>query len=129
MIVVDSSVWIGHLRNVHSPAVLKLRAMDDPADIVVGDIVLLEVLQGARDDAHAETIERNLRQFIIVRMIDDALAGQAARNYRRLRDRGVTLRKTIDMIIATYCIANGCRLLHDDRDFDPMAQYLGLEMV
>ena len=129
MIVVDSSVWIAHLRNVRSPAVNKLRAMDDPEDIVVGDIVLLEVLQGARDDAHAETIERNLRQFIIAGMTNDALAVQAARNYRRLRDQGVTVRKTIDLIIGTYCIAQGYRLLHDDRDFDPMAQYLGLEMV
>lgn len=129
MIVVDSSVWIAHLRNVRSPAVNKLRAIDDTQDILVGDIVLLEVLQGARDDAHAEAIERNLRQFMITGMTNDALAVSAARNYRRLRDQGVTVRKTIDMIIGTYCIEQGHGLLHDDRDFDPMAQYLGLNVV
>lgn len=129
MIVVDSSVWIAHLRNVDHSAVNKLRAMDDPQDILVGDIVLLEVLQGARDDAHADMIERNLRQFTVAGMTNDALAVLAARNYRRLRDQGVTVRKTIDMIIGTYCIEHGYGLLHDDRDFDPIAQYLGLKMV
>lgn len=107
----------------------KLRAIADPSDIIVGDIVLLEVLQGARDDAHAAIIERNLRQFPIASMISDSLAVQAARNYRQLRDRGVTVRKTIDMIIGTFCIEQGHELLHDDRDFDPMAQYLGLRAV
>ena len=129
MIVVDSSVWIAHLRNVQSPAVNKLRTVDNPEDILIGDIVLLEVLQGARNDTHAETIERNLRQFTIVSMINDVMAVLAARNYRRLRDQGITVRKTTDMIIGTYCIEQGHGLLHDDNDFDPMAQYLGLKMV
>jgi hypothetical protein len=129
MIAVDSSVWIAHLRNVQSSAVNKLRTIDSPEDIVVGDIVLMEVLQGARNDAHAEAIERNLRQFTIANMSNDLMAVVAARNYRRLRDRGVTVRKTIDVIIATYCMVQGHRLLHDDRDFDPIARYLGLEIA
>jgi predicted nucleic acid-binding protein len=129
MIVVDSSVWIAHLRNMRIPAVVKLRAVADPLDIIVGDIVLLEVLQGARDDAHAAAIERNLRQFEITAMLDEGLAVRAARYYRILRDRGVTVRKTIDVIIGAYCLEHGCGLLHDDRDFEPMARYLGLRVV
>ena len=129
MIVVDSSVWIAHLRNMQIPAVVKLRAIADPLDIIVGDIVLLEVLQGARDDAHAAAIERNLRQFEIAAMLDEGLAVRAARYYRILRDRGVTVRKTIDVIIGAYCLEHGCGLLHDDRDFEPIARYLGLRVV
>jgi len=129
MIVVDSSVWIAHLRNMQIPAVVKLRAIADPLDIIVGDIVLLEVLQGARDDAHAAAIERNLRQFEIAAMLDEGLAVRAARYYRILRDRGVTVRKTIDVIIGAYCLEHGCGLLRDDRDFEPMARYLGLRVV
>jgi predicted nucleic acid-binding protein len=129
MIVVDSSVWIAHLRNMRIPAVVKLRAIADPLDIILGDIVLLEVLQGARDDAHAATIERNLRQFDIAAMLDEGLAVQAARYYRILRDRGVTVRKTIDVIIGAYCLEHECELLHDDRDFEPMARYLGLRVL
>jgi hypothetical protein len=129
MIVVDSSVWIAHLRDIQIPAVAKLRGVIDPLDIIVGDIVLLEVLQGARDDAHAAAIERNLRQFEIAAMVDEAQAAPAARYYRLLRDRGITIRKTIDVIIGAYCLQHGCGLLHDDRDFEPMARYLGLRVV
>jgi predicted nucleic acid-binding protein len=129
MIVVDSSVWIAHLRDMQIPAVAKLRGVIDPLDIIVGDIVLLEVLQGARDDAHAAAIERNLRQFEIAAMVDEAQAAPTARYYRLLRDRGITIRKTIDVIIGAYCLQHGCGLLHDDRDFEPMARYLGLRVV
>lgn len=127
MIVVDSSVWIANLRGLDTPMVRKLRAaVDDEKDLLIGDLTLLEVLQGARDEAHAGRIERNLRRYPVASMLDDGLAVQAARNYRRLRTRGITVRKTIDMIIGTFCIAGSHVLLHDDRDFDPMADHLGL---
>jgi len=129
MIVVDSSVWIAKLRRLRTPAVARLDEIIDREDVVVGDLVLLEVLQGARDEAHASQIARQLRRFRIVTMSNEALAVQAAREYRKLRDRGVTVRKTIDMIIGTFCIAHGHALLHDDRDFAPMEQYLGLQVV
>ncbi|TIX86364.1 MAG: PIN domain nuclease [Mesorhizobium sp.] len=129
MIVVDSSVWIAHLRNTNSVSVGKLRHLDDTQEILVGDLILLEVLQGALNEAHAQLIERNLRQFSIVPMLDPATAVEAARNYRILRQRGITIRKTIDMIIGTFCILGGHALLHDDRDFDPMVRYLGLRLV
>ncbi len=129
MIVIDSSVWIAHLRNAETPAVLTLRNLDGERDILVGDLILLEVLQGARDDRHAALIERNLRQFTIVSMLGERLAVQAARNYRLLRARGITIRKTVDVIIGSFCIAGGHALLHDDRDFDPMVEHLGLRIV
>jgi predicted nucleic acid-binding protein len=129
MIVVDSSVWIARLRNLRTPAVARLDSFLDKEDVVVGDLVLLEVLQGARDDAHAAQIARQLRRYRVVTMSNEMLAIQAARDYRKLRDRGFTVRKTIDMIIGTFCIAYGHALLHDDRDFAPMARYLGLQVV
>ncbi|MER8384719.1 PIN domain nuclease [Mesorhizobium sp. M0166] len=129
MIVVDSSVWIAHLRNTDSVSVGKLRHLDDTQEILVGDLILLEVLQGARDEPHAQLIERNLRQFAVVPMLNPATAVEAARNYRMLRQRGITIRKTIDMIIGTFCIQGGYALLHDDRDFDPMVDHLGLQLA
>ncbi|MCF6117995.1 PIN domain nuclease [Mesorhizobium muleiense] len=126
MIVVDSSVWIAHLRDTDSVSVGKLRHLDDTQEILVGDLILLDVLQGALNEPHAQLIERNLRQFTIVPMLDPATAVEAARNYRMLRQRGITIRRTVDMIIGTFCILGGHALLHDDRDFDPMVRYLGL---
>jgi len=129
MIVVDSSVWISHLRDADHPAVKALRTIDDPQDIVVGDLILLEVLQGARNERHAATIEQNLRQFRIEPMLNAELAAQAARNFRLMREHGVTVRKTVDLIIGTFCIMHGHVLLHADRDFEPMVDHLGLRVA
>jgi len=129
MIVVDSSVWISHLRNIDTVSVQKLRTIDEPQEILVGDIILLELLQGARNEQHASAIEQNLRQFELRTMFGERLAIQAARNYRLLREQGITVRKTIDMIIGTFCIEEGHHLLHEDRDFDPMVQHLGLQVL
>ncbi len=131
MIVVDSSVWIANLRNLDTAAVQSLRAVidDGKEQVLVGDLILLEVLQGARDEGHAARIEGNLRRFQVVPMLDDKLAVQAARNYRMLRGIGITIRKTIDVVIGTFCIADGHSLLHDDRDFDPMVRHLGLQVA
>ncbi|MBX5241022.1 PIN domain nuclease [Rhizobium sp. NLR22b] len=128
MIVVDSSVWIAHLRGMENAARRRLQNIEDPLEILVGDLILMEVLQGARNDRHATTIA-NLRQFTIRPMLDDSLAVRAARNYRLLRERGITVRKIIDVIISTFCIQEGHSLLHDDRDFDPMAEHLGLRIA
>jgi len=131
VIVIDSSVWIAHLRGLDVPQVAALRALVDEDDdqILVGDLILLEVLQGARDEGHAARIERDLREYVVVPMLGLQLAIQAARNYRLLRGRGITIRKTIDMVIATFCLAGGHMLLHADRDFDPMETHLGLRVV
>lgn len=131
MIVVDSSVWIAHLRGTDKPAVHRLRQaiVEDGDSILVGDAVLLEVLQGARGEAHAVRIEHLLRTFQIAPMLNERLAIASAVHYRRLRGRGITIRKTIDMIVGTFCIDGDHELLHDDRDFRPMAEHLGLRIL
>jgi predicted nucleic acid-binding protein len=126
VIVVDTSVWISHLRGYASLAVHRLR---DPAiadETLVGDIVLTEVLQGARDEAHAARLEADLRQFPIVAMVGGDLATKAARHYRRLRAVGFTMNKLADLFIGTFCIEHGYRLLQSDADFEPMAKTCGL---
>lgn len=128
MIVVDSSVWIAQLRSQHSASVAKLTRLRSPTRIVVGDLVLLEVLRGARDEQHAATLERALRRFTVEPMVSETLAIAAARHSRFLRARGMTVRKTIDLLIATYCIAHGHSLLHQDHDFDLMALHLPLSI-
>jgi predicted nucleic acid-binding protein len=126
VIVVDTSVWIAHLRDHSLAAVQRLR---DPAiadHILVGDIVLTEVLQGARDDAHAARLEAALRQFPVVAMVGDHMAAKAAFNYRRLRAAGFTMNKIADLFIGTYCIEHGHILLHCDAGFEPMTKLCGL---
>jgi predicted nucleic acid-binding protein len=126
VILVDSSVWIAYLRGQESRATRRLESAFGRERILVGDVVLLEVLQGARSEAHAGHLERVLRRFEIVSLLDAELAVQAAGNYRKLRAMGIAIRKTPDVIIGTFCIENRCALLHDDRDFAPMEAHLGL---
>jgi predicted nucleic acid-binding protein len=129
LIVVDSSVWIARLRGHRTPQVHLLTETLDPLEIVVGDVVLMEVLQGARSEAHAAALLRELRQFRPVEMMSVAVAVAAARNYRQLRGLGITTPRSNDLIIATYCILNNYELLHQDRDFGPYAQHLGLKLA
>jgi predicted nucleic acid-binding protein len=123
VIAIDGSTWIAHLRNVDSEPVRVLRSLFGETELLVGDIVLLEVLQGAARIAH------ELNQFDIVEMLDVKIAVQAAHNYRALRGKGVTIRKTVDLIIGTFCIEHGHTLLHSDRDFEPMRVHLGLQIL
>lgn len=126
MIVVDTSVWIDHLNDKATPQVAKLRAPVGHESILVGDLILCEVLQGLRNEREARSIEAALRRFDLAPMCTPDLAVRAAANYRLLRGRGVTIRKTVDVIIGTFCIENDHELLHDDRDFDRMEHHLGL---
>jgi len=129
VILVDSSVWIAQLRGRTTPATVKLEAAAAREPLLIGDLILLEVLQGARGEVHAARMEQALRQYAIVPLLGADLAVQAARNYRRLRDLGITIRKTADIIIGTFCIEHRHTLLHEDRDFDPMQKHLGLRVV
>lgn len=127
MIVVDTSAWIDHLRDHgERPHVRALRSFLGHKPIIVGDLVMAELLQGAKDEPTANQLETLLRRFEVRDMTSVNLAVRSARNYRALRKRGATVRKTIDMLIGTFCIENGYSLLHCDRDFEPMEQYLGL---
>lgn len=131
MIVADSSVWIDHLNNdVTRPVSLLRRVIQTGEEpILVGDLVLCKVLQGLRNERESRVVETALRQFQIVEMLNAEIAVKSAANFRLLRDKGITIRKTIDMIIGTYCIEQRYALLHDDRDFDPMARHLGLRVL
>jgi predicted nucleic acid-binding protein len=127
--VVDSSVWIDFLNGRNAPHVRRLRALLGTEEIVVGDLMLCEVLQGLDSERAAREVEALLRRFEIVSMAGDAIATAAARNFRSLRRRGITVRKTIDLLIGTWCIENRRPLLHNDGDFHPIARYLGLVEV
>ena len=129
MILVDSSVWVAYLRGHDTDATAKLETASLRERLLVGDLILLELLKGARDDAHAARLERSLRQFQLVSLLSPDLACRAARNYRELRRRGITIRKTADVIIGTFCIEHRHALLHDNRDFVPMEEHLGLTVV
>ena len=126
MILVDSSVWIAHLRGHRTAATVKLEVAAGREPLLIGDLILLEVLQGARDESHAAHIEYGLRRYTLVPLLNADLAPRAARNYRKLRELGFTIRKAADIIIGTFCIEHHHALLHDDRDFAPMEEHLGL---
>jgi predicted nucleic acid-binding protein len=126
VIVVDSSVWIDFLNGRKAPHVRQLSAVLGTDEIIVGDLMLCEVLQGLDDERAAQEVEALLRRFEIVSMAGDAVAVAAARNFRSLRRRGITICKTIDLLIGTWCIENRRPLLHNDKDFRPMALHLGL---
>lgn len=130
MIVVDSSVWIDHFRGRPTPEVQRLFGLvRSDAEIAVGDLILCEVLQGIPTECEARRVEADLRAFEVVGMVDDEIAARAAFNFRRLRALGVTIRKTMDLLIGTFCIRHGHQLLHRDRDFDPMEAHLGLRVL
>jgi predicted nucleic acid-binding protein len=126
MILVDSSVWINALRHVDNAATQKLNTITSASDILIADLVMMEVLMGARDDIHARKIELEFQQFKICNVLNLDVSRNAAQNFRRLRNVGISVRKKADMIIGTYCIMHGHALLHSDRDFEPMVQHLGL---
>ena len=125
----DSSVWIDLLNNVLTEPVSRLRQLIPNSPILVGDLILCEVLQGLRTEAQAKLVERSLGRFEPVSLLDPALAVKAAANYRFLRRQGITVRKTIDLMIGTFCVERGHALLHSDRDFEAMERFLGLQTV
>jgi predicted nucleic acid-binding protein len=126
VIAVDTSVWIDFLNGRNAAHVQQLRAILGAEDVIVGDLMLCEVLQGLESERMAQEVEALLRRFEIVPMAGEAIAVAAAHNFRSLRRRGITIRRTIDLLIGTWCIENRRPLLHNDSDFHPMAQHLGL---
>jgi predicted nucleic acid-binding protein len=126
VILVDTSVWINHWRNIETSSVKRLRSGGIEDRIVTADLVLFEALQGARDGAHAQQLDTALSAFPFVAVLQADLASAAAANYRHLRSIGVTPRRNADLLIATYCIETGTQLLHDDRNFTVLAEHLDL---
>lgn len=129
MLVVDTSVWVDYFNGVENPQTDFLNAILDKTPILIGDLILAEVLQGFRHDPDFEKVRRILGKFMQESMVNPVLAVQCARNYRFLRQKGVTVRKTIDSLIATFCIENDHELLHNDSDFDGYEKHLGLQVI
>lgn len=129
MIVVDTSVWVDYFNGEPTPQADTLEALLGTQDILVGDLILTEILQGFREERDFRQALRLLRSFTVVTMLGPELALRSAQHYRTLRKRGATVRKTIDVIIGTYCIEHHIPLLHNDRDFLPMVQHLGLPSI
>jgi len=129
MTLVDSTVWIDYFNGRITPETDYLHRILGNGEIVVGDIIMGEVLQGFRSDQDFEAAHRALNRFRQVNIVDMDVAVQSARHYRFLRKRGITVRKTIDCFIATCAIIHDLQLLHCDRDFDPFEQYLGLQVL
>ena len=129
MILVDSSVWIDYFRGVTTPQCKRLDALLEVEPLATGDLILTEVLQGFSREKDFNQARTLLTSLTVVALGGKDLAIQAARNYRALRALGVTVRKTIDTVIATRCIESGFTLLHADRDFEPFVTHLGLRCV
>ncbi|MGP7795868.1 type II toxin-antitoxin system VapC family toxin [Sphingomonas sp. CLY1604] len=126
MILVDTSVWLDFFVDAPTRQVAVLAEKIDLGEVIVGDLVLMEMLQGCRSDTQAHEIQRITTAFDHIEISDRYMAVEAARNYRHLRGLGITIRKTIDTLIATRCILDRLPLLYSDRDFDPFVQHLGL---
>ncbi len=129
MILVDSSVWIGYFRGVENAKTARLHGLLGVETIAIGDLILVEVLQGIDGDREFREVERMMSSLPVVPLCGMEIAIRAATHFRTLRKLGITVRKTIDCVIATCCIESGMELLHDDRDFDPFEKHLGLKVV
>jgi predicted nucleic acid-binding protein len=129
LILVDSSVWIDYFKGTITPQTQMLDRLLGTEPLAIGDLILTEVLQGFDDDRDFNQAKKMLTSLIVIELGGQEIAIQAAKNFRTLRNLGVTVRKTIGTVIATRCIESGYDLLHNDRDFDPFAKHLGLRAV
>lgn len=127
MILVDSSVWVDYFNGQVTRETDFLDALLGTEPVAIGDLILAEVLQGFRSDADYEAAKELLASLTTYDLLGAALAIKTADNYRALRRRGITVRKTVDAIIATFCIERRTPLLYSDRDFDPFVRHLGLK--
>uniref|UniRef100_UPI00405787BF type II toxin-antitoxin system VapC family toxin n=1 Tax=Candidatus Electronema sp. TaxID=2698783 RepID=UPI00405787BF len=129
MILVDSSVWIDYFNGKITWQTEVLDQMLQQAPVCIGDLIVAEVLQGFRSDSEFRKAREIMELLPCKQMGGCGFAVKAAENYRTLRKKGVTVRKTIDVIIGTFCIIENITLLHDDKDFEPMVEHLALKVV
>ena len=129
MIIVDSSVWIDYFNGKDLPEVTKLDELLETELLGIGDLILAEVLQGFRQDSDYRQAKQLLTSLTVFEMLGADAAINSADNFRTLRKKGLTVRKTIDVAIATFCINNRHSLLFSDRDFLPFVEHLGLVSV
>jgi len=129
VVIVDTTVWVDYLRGTHNPETEWLEIEADRKRLGLTDLILCEVLQGVRSDQELSQVRKELERFALFETGGEKLAIAATRNYRRIREEGLTVRKTIDCLIATFCMSNGHALLHRDRDFDAFEEILGLPVI
>ncbi len=129
MILVDSSVWIDYFNGTITRETDLLDSLLGVEPLLIGDLILVEVLQGFRDDRDYRRAKTALDRLIFEPMLGREMALAAAQNFRKLRASGVTVRKTVDVVIATFCLRGSHRLLHSDRDFTLMQDHLGIRIV
>jgi len=129
MIVVDTSVWIDYFNQRATAETGLLEESIGREELLIGDLILVEVLQGLRTEPEFQRVSGALATLKFQDMAGRDIAVASARNYRFLRSKGITVRKTIDVMIGTFCLLNDHVLLHSDRDFDPMGEYLGLKIL
>jgi predicted nucleic acid-binding protein len=129
VVIVDTTIWVDYFQGVENPETDWLDTELDRQRLGLTDIILCEVLQGVRDDVAGKDVERRLLNLEVFDSGGVEVALEAARNYRALRSRGHTVRKTIDCLIATYCLRGRHSLLHRDRDFDPFEKFLDLSVI
>jgi predicted nucleic acid-binding protein len=129
VILVDSSVWIDYFNGASSWETDLLDRLLGSEELLIGDLILAEVLQGFQNERDFLRAEALLTSLVVVELAGREIAVRSARNFRRLRGLGVTVRKTIDCVIATRCMESGFRLLHSDRDFDAFPKHLRLQVV
>jgi predicted nucleic acid-binding protein len=129
VVIIDTTVWVDYFQGVDNPETDWLNTELDRQRLGLTDITLCEILQGVRDDRVAEEVEQQLLNFEVFETGGVELARESARNYRALRSRGHTVRKTIDCLIATFCLRAKHSLLHRDRNFDPFEKFLDLLVI
>lgn len=127
MILVDSSVWVDYFNGRATGETDYLDALLGREPVAIGDLILAEVLQGFRSDASYAAAKNLMASLTVHELLGPAMALKVAENYRTLRKKGITVRKTADTIIATFCIERGILLLYSDRDFNPFVRHLGLK--
>ncbi len=129
MIVVDTSVWIDYLNNVSTPQTETLDLLLGRDVLAIGDLILTEVLQGLRPDSQFLRVKKVLLSFVVFEMFGVLRAIRCADRFRILRKKGITIRRTVDVIIASYCIDEGHTLLFSDKDFIPFVDHFGLKTI
>jgi len=129
LILVDSSVWIDYFNGNSTDATEYLETVLGKEVLIIGDLILTEVLQGFKSDSDFETAKDLLSSFEVHSLLGEDIAVKSASNFRILRKKGLTIRKTIDVIIATYCIEHNIVLLQSDKDFVPFASHLKLKIL
>lgn len=128
MVLVDTSVWIDYFLGKNNKQTRILDSLFNTERICIGDLIITEILQGFRTKKEITSANQIISSLEYYDLVGRDIAFKASENYRHLRKKGITIRKTIDVIIGTFCIENQIKLLHNDRDFDPFNKYLGLEI-